>query len=104
MRIPSTPLPWASSDTHPEFVFHDDWGVIDVNKPVAHFVSADDAIFVIEAILLLERVRAELKELHAAFGAPGDYGYGTAKGEALFALYKSGNEIEQALASIIGEG
>lgn len=27
--------------------------------------------------------------IKAAFGAPGDYGYGTPKGDALFALYRA---------------
>lgn len=103
MRKPSTPLPWATSDSDPEFLFHDRLGLIDPDQPVAHCVSVDDAEFIVDATRMLAQIRDELKELHAAFGAPGDYGYSTAKGEALFALYKSGNEIEQALASIIGD-
>ncbi|HWJ71905.1 MAG TPA: hypothetical protein VNX29_01950 [Kaistia sp.] len=40
------------------------------------------------------RVAAAIDALHAAFGAPGDYGYGTPKGDALFALYRLRAELE----------
>ena len=101
MRKPSTPLPWATSDSDPEFVFHDNFGMIDVDQTVAHCGSVDDAEFIVDATRMLAQVLEEIKDLHDAFGAPGDYGYSTAKGEALFALYKSGNEIEQTLACVM---
>jgi hypothetical protein len=37
---------------------------------------------------LLKRVADAIGEVHAAFGAPGDYGYETKKGRALYALYQ----------------
>lgn len=33
-------------------------------------------------------IRDAIDAVHRAFGAPGDWGYGTPKGEALFALYR----------------
>jgi hypothetical protein len=46
---------------------------------------------------LLERARAEILAVRKAFGAPGDYGYGTPQGKALKALYDLHNEIATAL-------
>ena len=37
----------------------------------------------------LERVRAAIDGIKAAFGAPGDHGYETREGKALFALYQA---------------
>lgn len=44
----------------------------------------------------LQRAAAAIDQVHAAFGAPGDYGYGTRQGDALFALYKAGYEVRAA--------
>ena len=35
----------------------------------------------------ITRITAAIQSLHKAFGAPGDYGYETAKGKALYELY-----------------
>ena len=37
-----------------------------------------------------------ITRIHKAFGAPGDYGYGTPKGDALQALYASLNQASEA--------
>jgi hypothetical protein len=37
----------------------------------------------------LKEVDTQISAIHAAFGAPGDFGYETREGKALFALYKS---------------
>ena len=39
-------------------------------------------------IEFLQKISAAIDACHKAFGAPGDYGYGTPKGDALFALYR----------------
>lgn len=36
----------------------------------------------------LQDALANIDAVHAAFGAPGDYGYETPKGRALYALYR----------------
>lgn len=46
--------------------------------------------------ILLREARNAIKAIHKAFGAPGDYGYGTAQGQALFDLYK----VEAAIAHL----
>lgn len=47
-----------------------------------------------ELVLVLARLLSG-KTVHEAFGAPGDWGYGTPIGDALLALYSAnrGNEI-----------
>ncbi len=50
---------------------------------------------------LLEALRKTEKcidGMHSAFGASGDYGYETAKGRALFDLYRLQVEISAAVA------
>lgn len=37
---------------------------------------------------LLTRINDAIAEIHGAFGAPGDFGYETPQGVALFRLYK----------------
>jgi hypothetical protein len=44
----------------------------------------------------LKAVSAAIDAVHKAFGAPGDYGYGTPKGDALMALYRSQIAISTA--------
>ena len=49
---------------------------------------------------VLEAAKAALEqihEIHKAFGAPGDYGYSTKEGKALFGLYRAGNDLQSAL-------
>lgn len=53
----------------------------------------------------MDRVQSELHELlnavekvWRAFGAPGDHGYGTREGDALFALYSARSNLMIALA------
>ena len=46
---------------------------------------------------LLIAVRDAIAAVHRAFGAPGDYGYGTPKGDALFELYKQRAAIADAI-------
>lgn len=45
---------------------------------------------------LLEKALSTIRAIHKAFGAPGDYGYGTSQGQALFDLYKLLPEISVA--------
>lgn len=48
---------------------------------------------------LIEAAKAvseKINQIHKAFGAPGDYGYGTKEGDALFELY-------HAQAALLGE-
>jgi hypothetical protein len=40
--------------------------------------------------------QAAIDAIHKAFGAPGDYGYGTQKGDALMDLYRSRGELSKA--------
>lgn len=98
MHKPATTLPWAASDSRSELVFADSCGVIDFAKPVAMFTKPADAQFVLDAVDMLEDVVEQIEDLRKAFGAPGDYGYGTASGQALYALYQSGISIRDALA------
>ncbi|NTG07203.1 hypothetical protein [Rhizobium rhizogenes] len=44
----------------------------------------------------LTAVSAAIDAVHKAFGAPGDYGYGTPKGDALIALYRSEINLDRA--------
>ena len=46
----------------------------------------------------LKAAEDAIAAIKAAFGAPGDYGYGTPQGDALFALYKARIVISGALA------
>lgn len=43
---------------------------------------------------ILQRVVDAIHDIHAAFGAPGDYGYETPKGKALYALYQVNNAVD----------
>lgn len=41
----------------------------------------------------ITRVLAAIKHVHKAFGPPGNYGYGTIEGNALFELYEANNAL-----------
>lgn len=41
---------------------------------------------------------SQIAAIHSAFGAPGDYGYESREGKALFALYKCQVELRDAIA------
>lgn len=45
----------------------------------------------------MERLLEATEQVHKAFGAPGDWGYGTPKGDALMALYQARHEAQCAL-------
>jgi len=45
----------------------------------------------------MERLLEAIEQVHQAFGAPGDWGYGTPKGDALMALYRARHEAQCAL-------
>lgn len=100
MEAPHTKLPWASSDSRSELVFRDSLGMIDLAQPVAMFQHAQDARFVLDALDLLNTLADQISDIKKAFGAPGDYGYGTPSGDALFALYQSEMTIRNAMANI----
>jgi hypothetical protein len=42
-------------------------------------------------------VESQISAIHAAFGAPGDHGYESREGKALFELYKSQAELRSAI-------
>lgn len=49
---------------------------------------------------LLDAAKAAVEKmdaLHKAFGAPGDYGYGTKEGDALFELCRAAIELSNAI-------
>lgn len=46
---------------------------------------------------------AAIRNIKKAFGAPGDYGYGTPRGDALFDAYKVAIEARSALSRARGE-
>lgn len=100
MEKPATTLPWAASDSRSELIFRDGQGVIDLSRPVAMFQHAQDARFVLNAIDALTTVAQQIDDLKKAFGAPGDYGYGTASGDALYAIYTTGASIQHALGRL----
>lgn len=54
VRLVSTPLPWAQSDTRPDLVFADSKGMIDVERPVASFKHVEDARRAVMAVNLIE--------------------------------------------------
>ena len=47
---------------------------------------------------LLGKALAAISATHKAFGAPGDYGYGTREGDALFNLSRVEAELHNYLA------
>lgn len=47
---------------------------------------------------LLTRISDAIADVHKAFGAPGDFGYETPQGVALFRLYKLRPELIEALS------
>lgn len=64
--------------------------------------EADVIIAIVSDLLLAERETAKetLEQIHAvhkAFGAPGDYGYETRQGKALYGLYRAGNALQARL-------
>lgn len=50
---------------------------------------------------IAKRIDDEISALHAAFGAPGDYGYESREGQALFRIYRFQSEIRTALAEAV---
>lgn len=50
---------------------------------------------------LLIAVRDAIDAAHRAFGAPGDHGYGTPEGNALFELYKQRAAVADALEAAV---
>ncbi len=52
---------------------------------------------------LLEKALAAIEAVHTAFGAPGDYGYSTREGAALFELYKVEADIFAFVSSFDDE-
>lgn len=55
-----------------------------------------------DLLALLRATDEKIGEIKAAFGAPGDWGYGQREGQALFALYKHRVEVRNALAAAAG--
>ena len=55
--------------------------------PTQDAATHDDAIAA--AIAIADAIAL----VHAAFGSPGDYGYGTRKGNALYTLYRARTHI-----------
>lgn len=51
---------------------------------------------------LTKTVNQQINAVHAAFGAPGDYGYESREGKALFALYKFQAELGAAVVHPTG--
>lgn len=47
----------------------------------------------------MEKIRAAIDGVRAAFGAPGDHGYDTREGKALFALYQARSFLPAAPAT-----
>ncbi len=45
---------------------------------------------------------AQISAIHKAFGVPGDYGYESREGQALFALYKFQIELREAIQQAEG--
>lgn len=56
-----TPFPWAQADSNPKLVYGDNRGIIDVNKPVAKFIHADDARLVVNACDIIEEMLSSLR-------------------------------------------
>lgn len=50
-----------------------------------------------EMLALIRKGDEQITAVLAAFGAPGDYGYETREGKALFALYRFQAELRAAL-------
>ena len=53
-----------------------------------------DAVYLVSCLRRLTRGRSP-REIHDAFGAPGDFGYQTPLGDALFRLYSTPSESEE---------
>lgn len=64
------------------------------------WANAVDAL--ISGADLLRKSADAILVVRKAFGAPGNYGYGSAKGDALKTLYDAFNEIERAAISKAG--
>lgn len=50
-----------------------------------------------DLMALLREASERITEVKRAFGAPGDYGYGTAEGNALYELYVFRSKLLNAL-------
>lgn len=51
-----------------------------------------------DLLQIAKRVDDEISAIKQAFGAPGDYGYDSREGRALYRLYLFQNELRAALA------
>jgi hypothetical protein len=50
-------------------------------------------------IAILKKADEQISAIHKAFGAPGDHGYESREGRALYELYKFQVELRAALAA-----
>ena len=48
-------------------------------------------------LCILKETDEQISAIHTAFGAPGDYGYESREGKALYGLYKFQNELCEAI-------
>lgn len=52
-----------------------------------------------ELLAAIKAVDDQINAIHSAFGAPGDYGYATPRGEALYGLLKSQGLLRVAMVA-----
>lgn len=100
---PTHPRPWvldldenAILDADGDAVVHfdaDEPDEVEHHKFLVRCVNSHSAL--VEA---LREAEAGISEIKTAFGAPGDHGYETREGRALFELYKKRLAINAALA------
>ena len=100
-----TPLPW-------KFVpWHIEEGPSAVRAPAGHIVcttaSDADAKLIVRSVdampalvEALEEADGLINRIHRAFGAPGDWGYGDPKGDALFKLCRFQQDVHAVLAKV----
>lgn len=50
-----------------------------------------------DLLAIVEKASQQIGAIHRAFGAPGDYGYETKEGKALFELYRFDTELHAAI-------
>lgn len=50
------------------------------------------------------RADEEISAIHQAFGAPGDYGYESREGQALYRLYRFQSELRTAIHATTMQG
>lgn len=46
---------------------------------------------------ILKKADEQINALHKAFGAPGDYGYDSREGQALFSIYRFQSELRNEI-------